>query len=497
MTYPVFVEMYHPDLPATITNPVRVATQAVDDHEADGWLLVDGAPPVDTPSTFLTEVTGDARYEQLIPRTGSPAGYVPVLQSDGTLEFGATAAAEDSQVASLIDDTGSATAASLRAASVAAAAEDIGDTGTTLGAAAAAASDARYEPLPPAGLKRWRRDAGSADVDGLRILYGPGASTLQGQGATTMGRRSIERVGARLAARLGLSGSGVVIAPHSGSIVSPVWPVTYSGVTRRFDFGIGHRTIEVPATTGSWTWTFTAPGGVGAAIYYRRGSTTGTISYTIDGGAPVTVATSGSVTEMVKHTTAVLSAGAHTIVGTTTGNNTYIEGLCANPAGQVQMFEAGSYGSSTATWDTNGYSAIGAIDPHLAVVCLGANDQTFGTPSYSVTAAIFQTRLVAMLAKIRAQKANLPVLILGMPEQDVSGYAAGYDSWANFIAAMREVAEDDANAHFFDAGAVLGAVVGNTLGVYADVAHMNDTGQGWWADLFVAEVTAGLVATAL
>lgn len=116
MTYPVFVEMYHPDLPATITNPVRVATQAVDDHEADGWLLVDGAPPVDTPSTFLTEVTGDARYEQLIPRTGSPAGYVPVLQSDGTLEFGATAAAEDSQIASLIDDTASATTASLRAA---------------------------------------------------------------------------------------------------------------------------------------------------------------------------------------------------------------------------------------------------------------------------------------------------------------------------------------------------------------------------------------------
>lgn len=63
----IFLEMYHPDIPATATDPVLVALQAVDDRAAKGWLLFDPdavlpdpVTPYYTKEALLSQITGGA-----------------------------------------------------------------------------------------------------------------------------------------------------------------------------------------------------------------------------------------------------------------------------------------------------------------------------------------------------------------------------------------------------------------------------------------------------
>lgn len=59
----MLVQMYHPLIPSTSTNPARVALSSVDDHAARGWLLVDPdviPPAPETP--YPTRAEADSRY---------------------------------------------------------------------------------------------------------------------------------------------------------------------------------------------------------------------------------------------------------------------------------------------------------------------------------------------------------------------------------------------------------------------------------------------------
>jgi hypothetical protein len=62
-----FLLMYHPLIPSTITTPVRVAAQAVDEQAAQGWLLVDPegtlpdpVTPYYTKEALLSQIQGGA-----------------------------------------------------------------------------------------------------------------------------------------------------------------------------------------------------------------------------------------------------------------------------------------------------------------------------------------------------------------------------------------------------------------------------------------------------
>jgi hypothetical protein len=58
----MFRKMYHPNIPATITKPIEVAPESVDDHAARGWLLVDPSNPEPPPSTpYVTRTEADSR----------------------------------------------------------------------------------------------------------------------------------------------------------------------------------------------------------------------------------------------------------------------------------------------------------------------------------------------------------------------------------------------------------------------------------------------------
>lgn len=59
----LFRSMYHPDIPSTITQPVDVPQQAIDDQAARGWLLVDPDFPEPPPATpYVTRTEADSRY---------------------------------------------------------------------------------------------------------------------------------------------------------------------------------------------------------------------------------------------------------------------------------------------------------------------------------------------------------------------------------------------------------------------------------------------------
>ena len=57
-----FVQMYHPNLPETITEPVWVAVRAVDDQSARGWLLVNGGPLPEPTLPYYTRPQADSRF---------------------------------------------------------------------------------------------------------------------------------------------------------------------------------------------------------------------------------------------------------------------------------------------------------------------------------------------------------------------------------------------------------------------------------------------------
>jgi lysophospholipase L1-like esterase len=258
-------------------------------------------------------------------------------------------------------------------------------------------------------------------------------------------------------------------------------------------YGLGNRFRALSAAATA-TVTFT---GTGLDILCAKGPSTGSISYTVDGGAsvgPVSTTTGGSL--QPSQTIAAirgLSAGAHTVVVTASVNTVYLEGFYAYNGDEslgVRGFDAGHYGYKTTDFIETGYSSsvngsfngYAQFSPDLVVVALGTNDFGAATAGSRVSPRQYRDNLRDLLTALRGAISQSFSVVLWEPAlrgdlTTVRSNGALRGQWADYVDAVRQVARADAAVTLFDAAAVMGDQSGTNPLVGADKLHPTDAGH--------------------
>lgn len=278
-------------------------------------------------------------------------------------------------------------------------------------------------------------------------------------------------------------------------------PVTRTGnVIANASYGMGGRTAVVQ-DGGQVAFTFT---GTSCQVMHTRGSGTGVMSVQIDGGTPVVVDTnsaSGASSNAALWSSGPLTAGAHTVTVTrhsssAAGQHVYLQGLLTyngDERGGVRVLDSAHSGWSTkqmveGTPDrisrmSTAVQAAGGAD--LATIAFGTND-----PVNSVTAADFEANVRRMIAALRADGFDGPVLLIGM----YRGNTVPDDPFRQYAEGMARIASEDKMVAFLDLRGQMPDVptphtAPSGQGFYADGLHPSDLGHSKIASLVNAALT--------
>lgn len=364
----------------------------------------------------------------------------------------------------------------------------INPSGEAVLARAAFTSGATYD------ASKWRRPAAAAS---LREFTGRnlnlasrvatpfdvlflGDSLFQGQAQSGVSARWPNRTIQRLRSRLPVPGvaGGVGYWPTVWSHATPANPWTFTGNQATSNTrGLGRLGKTIGATTGSGpgsgTMTFTGTGIT--LVWYAPGAETASI--VIDGGAPATFTGGGTPSHGLKlWSSPALTAGQHTITVThASGNILVLQGAIVYDGDEskgIRCWEGAQSGSSAMSFNgvetTNGQlwaENIGfTVVPDLVVINWMTNDAT------TRTAAQYQTSLGHVRDLVRT-KTSAPIL-WAAPWQRA---ATLIEPWANYVAAMRAVADaDSGESDFVNIGELVPMLNPDPFGALADGTHPTD-----------------------
>lgn len=152
---------------------------------------------------------------------------------------------------------------------------------------------------------------------------------------------------------------------------------------------------------GQLTYTSIAAGTV---VEILSTGQSGSFTYTIDGGSPVTI--NPNVTQMVLTRVTGLPNTTHTVVLTASASRAYVAAIGVNNAKGICLMNASQCGSSAALWlGTNAYSdlinVLISAQPNVVLAELGSNDQAQG-----VAVATFQTSMQSLITKLKTANAT-------------------------------------------------------------------------------------------
>jgi hypothetical protein len=248
-------------------------------------------------------------------------------------------------------------------------------------------------------------------------------------------------------------------------------------------FGLGRRGAQLQAGT-PMTFTVSA---TSVKIAYYQDTGTGSFSYSVNGGAAVTVSTSGSHADGPTKTITGLSGVSDTITLTQVSGYVIIEGLYIYNGDEtrgVRVWEAGHFGWKASDFNatpsggtaTDWLGHVTNIQPSLVVIELGENDAT------AVSAATFKADLTTLITNVRAAITSPPSIVLvAGPERNNTLIEA----WGNYVAAMKSIAAADNAIDVLDLTAVLPKVATAPAGWYPDSVHPSNRGH--------AEIAAALL----
>lgn len=322
------------------------------------------------------------------------------------------------------------------------------------------------------GPTRRRIKEALAKATELRLAW-IGHSIVAGQGATPGTLDNVRLLGHR-AAQSGAATPGLVTAVNNTTVdarvtFDPEW--TYSGTP---DLSMQlHRRCNVAGK--SYTTAFTHAGTEVEILTFGNGTA---LTYSIDGGAPVTITPSGSST-IQKTSVTGLANTKHTVTVTTTtsAGYAYLLGIALYQAKGLQVANFGYSGSFSLNWTPN---AIGGSDifysPYrdvvtgwkadVVVVEIGANELI-----HDKGAAALATNLQTVVSSLKAAGADV-VLVVDPPI-----YSATKTTWmAEFYPVLYNVADAnkvplvDFTAHWINRD------VGAALDFYADQWHPSAKG---------------------
>jgi lysophospholipase L1-like esterase len=291
----------------------------------------------------------------------------------------------------------------------------------------------------PANMRGFRNALAKARAGGLVTLAFLGDSKIAGLG--TNGMASINAAASAPGCfRTALAGRGYPIAgtgpvfafqnPALGTADSRwTFTGTWSGVVNTPN--VNFRSSTVVGSTA--TFTSDLPGTV---VEILTLSNSGPFTYSIDGGAAVTVTPSGS-SVIHKTTVAGLANTPHTVVLTTTTTTaTYALAVCVRQATGFQVANHGLSGSNTTHWIAlNWFQAKGVAEllPSDGIfLSLGTNDSGTG-----VTIANFKTNITTI---VNAQKALGRPAMLILPSAPATTHVA-YPAWPAYVVAHYDLAE--------------------------------------------------------
>lgn len=245
-----------------------------------------------------------------------------------------------------------------------------------------------------------------------------------------------------------------------------VWPTTVAGSpTIASTLGPKGSFAQLTGAGQSITWSLV---GDACDIMWCQVFGGGSFSYSVDGGSPVTVSTSGTTLDGQLTRVSLGSPGAHTLVVAWASGSADIDGVIEyyGDAGQgIQVHDCGHFGWQTSNWVTalnagagagSAAGIAGGLSPSAVVITLGVNDQF-----NAVAPATFQANLQTIISDLEAQlPLPLPSFILQMlpPRVGQSGYTF---PWSQYVAAAYAVAAADTSG---PAGQSLVTVMDWTLG---------------------------------
>jgi hypothetical protein len=214
--------------------------------------------------------------------------------------------------------------------------------------------------------------------------------------------------------------------------------------------------------------------------YYK--DTAGSFRYTVDGGAPVTVA--GTNTGLrTSVTISGLADANHSIVFDLVGNTSTVTmygGYATRTAAGVELSKCGNGGATGPQW--SGVSAlsddyVADIAPEAIVIILGTNDSRT-----AVSAASFKSSLSTMVARYLAAAPNTCIVLVAPPPAQPSDPALslGYRN------AMYALSQELARVEFLSLYDFMPAyAISQPLGLWGDTLHLSPAGGRFTTGLLV------------
>lgn len=333
-----------------------------------------------------------------------------------------------------------------------------------------------------------------------------GASLTEGYPVTSFDRTWPQYLAENLRANLptkGLTGGGrgFVAIPHTVMNGTGGSPWTITGGTQdngSFDLGASHKCWYVNFGTNKVVLTLANPVtsfDIRHVVSTSGGATAG--YYKIDGGTAVVFSTSaGAQAETVLH---VASAATSTIeIGWNATGYIIVNGVSeynGDESKGIQVHDCGHSGRSVNLWNQNATptgswrASVAALNPHLLILSdLGINDAS--PTGANRSAAQFQTDLTTFIATLRAGSITCPILLTAV--YDVSSANAMVSTWAEYVAAMKAVADADSTVAFLNLNARMPATnAASTYSLYhTDSVHGSATGVAY-------QFMADTIATAI
>lgn len=366
-----------------------------------------------------------------------------------------------------------------------------------------------------------KRDAAGA---GIATVAAVGSSSTQGLYAANLLTTSfVSRIMTSLQATYGDGGSGFFSTVRSltfmgADTTSNAWNAlagNFATVTGSWDIGnsYGPSANYIYTTTPGDKITFTKVRGTKIRIYTMSGAGRANWTYSIDGGAAVNVADSGTPQTSVQVTSINgLPAGDHTVVMTHAGaaaSSFSVCGVTGENATGIVMNNFGQSGAQAATfmdatnaWGAGRWSGGPDYPADLVIYALGANDA-----AANVTGDTWAVNMRKFLQGVRDGSTVGGVASTGQTDilifmQHIGKYDNASLKWQDYVSRVRGIAEaygaalvdmwtlgrnswNYANSlGYWGNAAVAGGVAGT------DEIHMSDTGHQAMANAILPILTA-------
>lgn len=354
------------------------------------------------------------------------------------------------------------------------------------------------DPMAP-----WETAVANRDTAPARALF-IGDSRTEGEGAASVANRWQDILAAKIRAGYAVTGNPTY-APHNYVPIDYVAPTLTAGewsnivgATVANNFGLGTRVSIFNAAGEGALFTGT---GTTFKIAYVRANVAASFTYSVDGGAPVTVSLSNVLTDGMTTDITGLSDAQHTIdVRWSSGGDFYLQGMYVyrgETAKGFQFFDGGKYGVASGNIQGAGDSyqtqVIQKVDPHLIWFGIGTNDY-----DQDILPATFKTNVKARLDAYRAGCSATPTIILTL---DWQASGANTYAWSDYMTKLTELAAEDAGViTTYDIRPDYATVASDPNDwIAADGFHDTEAGHAKRADLYATflGVPSGVAATTL